>query len=53
LEDKRAVLTQGTKGTQGARENPFVDPAGYQAYVARVKKEVEDEWASERAAPSK
>jgi metallo-beta-lactamase class B len=56
LEDKRAALTKGTQGTQGAqgaKKNPFVDPAGYQAYVARVKKAVEDEWASEHAAPSK
>jgi metallo-beta-lactamase class B len=47
LEDKREALAEG------AKENPFIDPAGYQAYVARVQKSVEDEWPAERAMPAK
>lgn len=47
LDDKRQALAKG------AKENPFIDPAGYQAYVARVQKSVEDEWTAERAAPTK
>lgn len=47
LEDKREALTKG------AKENPFIDPAGYQAYVADVQKSVEGEWTKERAAPAK
>ena len=47
LDDKRAALAKG------AKENPFIDPAGYRAYVARVQKSVEEEWTKERAAPAK
>jgi metallo-beta-lactamase class B len=47
LEAKREALAKG------AKENPFIDPAGYQAYVARVQKSVEDEWTAERAALAK
>lgn len=46
LEAKRAALAKG------AKENPFLDPAGYQTYVERVQKSVEDEWTAERAAPA-
>jgi metallo-beta-lactamase class B len=47
LDDKREALAKG------AKENPFIDPAGYQAYMADVQKSVEDEWTAERAAPAK
>jgi metallo-beta-lactamase class B len=47
LTEKREALAKG------AKENPFIDPAGYQAYVVRVQKSVEDEWTAERAAPAK
>lgn len=47
-------LTEKRKAqAKGAKENPFIDPAGYQAYVANVKQNVADEWARERAAPAK
>lgn len=47
LAGKREALAKG------AKENPFIDPTGYQAYVAGVQKAVEDEWSKERAAPAK
>jgi metallo-beta-lactamase class B len=47
LTDKREALAKG------AKENPFIDPAGYQAYVARVQKAVAEEWEHERAAAAK
>ena len=47
LTDKREALAKG------AKPNPFIDPAGYQAYAAQVQKAVEAEWESERAAASK
>lgn len=37
----------------GAKVNPFIDPAGYRAYVAGVRKAVEQEWDRERPAPAK
>jgi metallo-beta-lactamase class B len=47
LTDKREALAKG------AKENPFIDPAGYQAYVAHVQKAVAEEWEHERAAAAK
>jgi metallo-beta-lactamase class B len=47
LTSKREALAKG------AKENPFIDPAGYQAYVADVQKAVADEWEHERAAAAK
>lgn len=47
-------LTEKRKAqAKGAKENPFIDRAGYQEYVADVKKAVADEWERERGTSTK
>jgi metallo-beta-lactamase class B len=53
LDAKRRRATMGmgmARGPAAGPANPFVDPAGYRAYLERAKKSFEEELARQRAA---